>query len=401
MPKQIRTMLTIKKVETLPPGIYCDGGNLYLQVRANARSWIFRYTPPGGGKQRHMGLGPAPLRTLAEARDLAHQLRRQITVDKIDPLEERRGKHAEVQQQKPEYPRVPTFAECAKACLIARQEGTSATYRRASAQQLKQYVYPALGERRVNTITRNHVLEVLRPIWTTKHVTAGRVQTLLSSVFKFAVFKGYRADDPAQWKNGLDNVLARPMAVHKVKHREALGVNGTPAFMAGLRAQSGTVYRAVEFTLLTAARSDMTRLAEWHEIDMAAAVWTIPKDKMKARRDFRIPLSTRAMAIIEVMAAIRRTGYVFPGGYGDRMNSGAQLFAIKLVSGDDKLTVHGLRSTFATWAQAQGIEAERLAQLSLDHRVHTATEAAYARSDLLEERRKLMQAWDDYCSSSR
>ena len=397
MPKQVRNGLTVRKVETLPNGLHCDGNNLYLQVHGVSRVWVFRYKSPVTGAMRHMGLGSAELVTLAEARDKAHTLRRKIVLDRVDPLAEKRVAAAQKALERPIRSRAPTFAECAKACLMERQKGTGARYRQDSARKLEQHVYPLIGERRVDAISRNDIADVLQPMWTTKHVTAGKVQVLMSTVFKFAVFKGYRPDDPAQWKHGLDNVLAKPTAVHEVRHREAMEVADIPAFMAQLHAQIGTYPRAVEWTILTAARSDMTRKAQWSEIDMSRKIWTIPKSRMKTRRDFRVPLSTTAWGIVELQAKTRRNDLLFPGDYGDVMGIYAQLRVVKLVSASDALTVHGFRSTFRTWAQESASWNRETIETAMAHAVHDATEKAYARGDVLDARRALMQAWDDYC----
>lgn len=393
-------MLTVRKVETLPPGVYCDGGNLYLWVRPTARSWIFRYKAPGAKKRRNMGLGSALTVTLARARAKAHAARVQLD-ENIDPLEARRGERAEqARVQEVEHPRVPTLADCAKSYFTERHKGTTQKHRRSSIVMLEQHAFPIIGNKRVNVPKYPHCLEVIRLIWDTHHVTAKRVLRLLRETFQESIRKGYRSDDPTI---GIENALARPSAVHTVKHRAALDVDLIPAFIAKLRASTDIKYRLTEFTVLTGAREAMARKVRWDQLDIANRVWTCPGSDMKSKRVFRVPLTARAMAIIEAMEPMRCNDYVFPSPYPGCafLSSQTQLRVTKKVTGLD-VTAHGTaRAAFATWAQAQGIEAERLAQLSLDHRVHTATEAAYARSDLLEERRKLMQAWDDYCSSSR
>jgi integrase len=398
VPKAAAKPLTVRQVETLTTGVYCDGGGLYLHVRPNARSWIFRYTPRGGRKPRHMGLGSAKLVTLAQARRRASELLYQVKVDRVDPLVDRRAVQAEqVQAREQERPTAPSFEACAKAFLAERLKGR---HQRASTSQFEIYVYPTIGAKRVNAITREHVLQVLRPIWTTMPPTADIVQKLLSRAFRYAVYLGYRTDDPAQWKDALDNVLPSIKTLHSVKHQKGLDVEAMPAFMARLRACDGNYYRATEFTILTAARREMTRDATWSEIDMTGRVWTIPAERMKSKREFRIPLSDRAFALVELMAETRRNDYVFPGDTADRVHTNAQLDIMKEVSGDRTLTIHGQRGAFRSWVRdkMKGVFDRDTVETAMAHKIHVGAEAAYIMGDILDERRKLMQAWDDYCS---
>jgi integrase len=412
MSRRVREPLTALKVKKAKPGLHCDGEGLYLQVRPNGgRSWIFRYTSPDAGKPRYMGLGTTRVVSLAQARLKALELRRQLLLDRTDPLSQVQAARTAARST-PTKALMPTFEECMKLCLHERLKGTSSDYQTDSDQQLRKYAVPLLGAKRIGEIVRDDVLAVLTPIWTTKHVTAKSVRSLMSRVFKWAVYKEYRADDPAAWKGYLDNALARSENVHTIKNFEAVAIADMPALIAKLHAKGDIKYRASEFTVLTAARSIMTRDAEWSEIDDKNRIWTIPKAKMKWRRkkatkDFRVPLTDRMLAILAEMKQYRRNKFVFPGVTADRLNQRAQLDCVKEMTGDDSKTIHGCRSTFRTWAQ--GLKGQdgnprfdrETIEFAMAHKVYSEVEERYARGDLLDIRRSLMELWEQFCQSQK
>ena len=374
------------------PGRYCDGNGLYLQVDpSGARRWVQRIVVRG--KSCALGLGSFSLVSLAEAREQALANRR-IARAGGDPLAERRRAHG-----------IPTFEEAAGQVLALHQAAWKDSSRTAQLWQatMREYAYPHLGAKGVDQVTTADVMAVLLPIWTRKHETARNVRRRIGRVMKWAIAQGYRNDNPA----GEAITAALPKRPAPVQHMRALPHGEVSGAIAAVRASGAWVgmQLAFEFLVLTAARSGEVRRAAWDEIDLVALTWTIPATRMKAMREHRVPLSSRA---VEVLQEAKRlggwaggecAGLVFPSRRGNPI-------------GDDKFSAfvrklgiaavpHGFRSSFRDWASERTNHPREVIEAALAHAVRNQTEAAYARSDLFERRRQLMDDWMEYLASDR
>lgn len=369
-------------------GRYGDGGGLWLQVRdAQHRSWLFRFKREGRG--HWMGLGPAQDITLAEARDKARECRRLLLAGK-DPILERRTTRAAAAGI--------VFREVA-AQYVAAHETTwrNATHRKQWASTLAAYVFPVLGDLPAAQIETADVLRVVEPIWQAKPETAARVRGRIEAVLDYATARGWRAgDNPARWRGHLAHLLPARAEVAAVKHHAALPWAEIAAFMGLLRGQAGTGALALQFSILTAARTGEVIGATWAEIDLDSKSWTIPAERMKARVEHRVPLSTAAAAIL---AKLRPLGgvHVFPGTNPKAGLSNMALSAVLRRMGRADLTVHGFRSTFRDWAAEASAYPRELADAALAHTIKDKVLAAYQRGDLFAKRAALMADWADYC----
>jgi integrase len=330
--------LTDLSVRRSKPGkLLGDGGNLWLQVtgdpRQPARSWLFRYARTG--RERYMGLGSYPDVGLAQARDLAQDARKLLREGK-DPIEEKRAQEA---RTKLTDARGMTFRACAEAYIGAHEAGWK-NKKHASQwpSTLKTYAFPVFGELPVQAIDVALVMKAIEPIWQTKTETASRVRGRIEAVLDWATASGLRAgENPAQWKGRLQNLLAERRKIRKVQHYPALAYAELPAFMRELETEEGVSARALEFTILTIARTNETTGARWPEIDLAKKIWTRPPTRMKGDREHRIPLSERAISILKEMAAIRESEFVFPSPVkrGRRLSNMAMLTTIRRMNGGD------------------------------------------------------------------
>jgi integrase len=398
MPKRA-AMMTARAAETMKrPGFHAAGGvaGLYLAITGEGgRSWVFRYSY--GGRRRDMGLGPFGVVGLAEARELAMAARRQILAG-IDPLEERRGAR---DKSRLAAARAMTFRQCADAYIAAHEAGWRSTKNLQSWQgSLRDHAYPVIGDLSVAAIDTALVMRVLQPIWATKTETASRVRGRIESVLDWAAVSGYRqGDNPARWKGHLDNLLPARTKVHRVEHHAALPYAEIGGFIVELQQKSSIPARALEFLILTAARSGEVIGARWDEFDLAERVWTIPASRMKAGREHRVPLSDTAMAILFAMLEIRRGDYVFTGAHGGMMGQMAlRRVASGRRAGGGDLTAHGFRSSFRDWAAERTAFPGEVAEMALAHAVGDKVEAAYRRGDLFEKRRQLAEAWATFCT---
>jgi len=377
-------------------GRYGDGGGLYLQVTATGtKSWLFRYML--NGKAREMGLGAVPLVPLAEAREKAIQARRQVKAG-IDPLDARQAEQTCAQV---ESVKAITFSECAVAYIAAHE----ATWRNAKHRQqwentLVTYAGPVFGDLPVAAVDLAMVMAVLEPIWREKPETASRLRGRIETILDWATVRGFRlGENPARWRGHLDKLLPARSKVATVEHHAALPYEQASAFMHTLYIQPGVSARALTFVILTAARTSEALNATWGEINLAAAVWTIPAERMKAGREHRVPLSPQAVALLADLGKVREAGsdWVFPGTRPKRpLSSMALLMLLRRMERGD-LTAHGFRSTFRDWTAEQTAFPSEVAEAALAHVVGNKVEAAYRRGDLFEKRRKLMNAWADYC----
>ena len=380
--------LTARRVATIKaPGKYGDGHGLWLRFTpAGRRWWFLRYR--FRGRDRELGLGSVDEVGLKEARQNAARARRQIR-EGLDPIEERRKARAQSS--------APTFAECAKRFLTANQVAWRNTKHRAQwSSTLEAYAYPVLGEQPVNAVGVADVLRVLEAVWTAKPETASRLRGRIERVLDWARARGFRhGENPARWRGHLDKLLPKRSQVRAVRHHAALPWREVPAFMTALRAREGIAARVLEFAVLTAARSGEVRLMGWDEVD--GEVWAVPAERMKAKREHRVPLSPRALEILNELPHLDGAELAFPGMRAGRPLSDMSLTAVLKRMDRDDLTVHGFRSTFRDWCAETTNFPREVCEQALAHTLASKVEAAYRRGDLFEKRRQLMTAWARCC----
>lgn len=382
------------------PGLYGDGGGLWLRVTpAGTKHWVFRFMLDGTAKA--MGLGPLHTVNLAEARERARRARL-LLLDKIDPLAERQAKQAA--ERAAEAKRV-TFREAADAYMAGHRAGwKNAKHAEQWSSTLESYAYPVVGDLHVAAIDTALVLKILEPIWAVKTETASRVRGRIEAVLDWARARHLReGENPARWRGHLDKLLPAKTRIRKVRHQPAMPFVDVPAFMAELRGNETISARALEFTILTAARTGETIGARWSEIDFAAKLWIAPGERTKSGREHRVPLCDRALAIL---SAVPRegdgAGYVFPGARRNRpLSNMAMLELLRGLRKDSGFTVHGFRSSFRDWAAERTNYPREIAEAALAHVVGDKVEAAYRRGDALEKRRRLMAAWAGYCGNPK
>jgi integrase len=379
-------------------GLYPDGGGLYLQVtKGGARTWVYRFMLHG--RAREMGLGPLHIVGLAEAREKARECRR-LRHEGIDPIEARKARQAE---QRLAEATAMTFQECAERYIEAHRAGwKNPKHAKQWRSTLETYVYPVFGSLPVQAIDVGLVMKALQPIWQAKPETASRVRGRIEAVLDWAKALGYRnGENPAQWRGHLDNLLPARSKVRKVEHHPALPYTDMGEFLADLHQQDGVGARALEFLILTATRTGEVIGARWEEFDLVAKMWTMPAERMKAGKEHRVPLSERALAIVEEMKAERVNNhpFVFPGGRQGRPLSNMAM--LKLLGRMDRgdLTAHGFRSSFRDWAAECTHFPAEVVEMALAHTVGDKVEAAYRRGDLFQKRRDLMEAWARYCET--
>src|SRR6516165_1178811 len=406
----MRDLLSARKVETLKrPGRYCDGGGLWLQISQwNTKSWIFQYTSPTApkrkkhgrevGRIRHYGLGPYGKHdvTLEKARELAGEARQQVRAG-IDPVDARRSDR---EAKRLADAKRLTFKQCAEKFIHAHENAWKNDRHRAQwRSSLSTYAYPIIGELSVAEIDTALVTRVLEPIWATTTETATRVRGRIESVLDWAKARGYRSgENPARWKGHLSNLLAKPDSLKKrngSRHHPALPYAEIGVFMRELRERDSISARALEFTILTAARTSEVLGAKRQEADLADKTWTVPSERMKGGREHRVPLSERALEILQDLQREHGNPHVFPGG-----KSGAplsQMAMLQLLRGmRPGLSVHGFRSTFRDWCAERTNYPSEVAEMALAHTVSDKVEAAYRRGDLKDKRRRLMSEWAKY-----
>jgi integrase len=378
------------------PGRYADGGGLYLQISvpAGTKAWLYRYMRDG--RARQMGLGPLRDVSLAEARTKAAEARK-ILLDGTDPIEGRRARRL---QGRLAAAQGKTFQECAEDYIRAHESSwRNPIHRKQWRSTLENYVYPVIGPLPVSSVDTALVLKVIEPIWKVKPETAGRIRGRIEAILNAATARKQRqGDNPARWRGHLDQLLPSRRKVKAVRHHPALPYSHAPAFMGELRRREDVSARALEFTVLTAARTNETIGAQWTELDLAAKIWTVPAERMKASREHRVPLSDRALEILNSMP--RKGDYVFPGARKNASLSNMALLELLRGLNRDSLTVHGFRSTFRDWAAETTNHPNHVVEMALAHVISDNTEAAYRRGDLFEKRRRLMQDWARYCGKT-
>ena len=390
-------MLTELKIKHVKPGMHLDGDGLYLQVtKAGAKSWIFRFQL--NKRRREMGLGPLATVPAKEARRRAAEMRVLVAAG-TDPIEERERLAAQVAERKVlESAHAVTFKEAAEDYIKANRAGwRNAKHIQQWENTLATYVYPVFGDTPVARVEDTQVLQVLTPIWATKTETASRIQGRIENVLDAAKARKLRSgENPARWRGHLDKLLPNPTKVARVRHHPALPYKKMQAFMPKLREVQGVSPLALEFLILTAARSGEVLKATWHEIDAEVGVWSIPGNRMKAGKTHRIPLSIAALAVLEKAKAIKHNDYIFPGTRTGKPMSDMALTMLlrRLYPG---VTAHGFRSSFRDWAAEVTTYPGDMAEMALAHSVGDKVEAAYRRGDMFERRRQMMQDWANWC----
>jgi len=386
--------LSARAIETLQrAGRHSDGGGLYLFIsEGGRRRWIFRYTRQG--RTVEMGLGAAGKRgvSLAIARQLAANARAALA-QQVDPLEAKRAAtRASVA--------MPTFGEVADGYIeLMRPSWRNAKHAWQWGQTLVSFAGPIRGLP-VNEVETGAVLSVLKPIWEKKSETAQRLRGRIERILDHAKARGLRSgENPARWRGHLDQFLPKRQRLTR-GHLPALPYDEVPAFGSKLRGRDATTARLLEFTILTAVRSGEARSTKWREINLEKAVWTVPAERMKGGREHRVPLSPRAIEIIDGMRGIGTGDYVFPASRGDRPMSNMAMLALLKRMGRSDITVHGFRSAFRDWAAETTEFPHEVCEMALAHAIANKVEAAYRRGDLFEKRRELMDAWMRYVTDN-
>tara|TARA_R100000005_G_scaffold18284_1_gene7675 strand:- start:16145 stop:17434 length:1290 start_codon:yes stop_codon:yes gene_type:complete len=373
-------------------------GGLYLHcappVSANttfARSWILK--TPIGKDIPELGLGPYPEVTLSVARQKARELKEQIRQG-IDPRVTRKALASALVA---EQAKAVTFRTLADRFIVKKgKEFKTAKQVQKLTSHLETYAYPILGNVLVSDIGRAHIMKMLTPIWETKTETATRVRATVERILDMAGAEGLRTgDNPARWRGNLDLSLPLPDKVRKVRHLAAMPVDEIPPFMHVLATKDSTGAMALRFAILTAARSGEIRGAMWSEIDFKAKVWTIPGERMKGGRDHKVPLCHEAVDLLKSLPRDHDSEVIFVSPTGKMLSNMTLTKVLKDMG--HQVTQHGFRATFRTWAQEHTSYPEEVCELALAHVNSDATRAAYARSELIEKRRKLMADWERFC----
>ena len=377
------------------PGRYSDGHGLWLQVsQTGTKAWLFRYMRDG--RARQMGLGPLYSVSLAEARIRARQAR-QLLLDSYDPIDLKRDARTAVRLERA---KAVTFHQCADDYLDAHAGAwRNAKHRKQWQATLDAYAHPLIGTLPVASIDTALTLKILRPIWKDKPETASRLRGRIERILAWATVHGFRrGDNPARWRGHLDALLPAKSKVRPVRHHPALPFVELPAFMTELRKRDSVSARALEFTVLTAARTSEATGATWEEIDLKAKVWTVPAKRMKSARPHRVPLTERTLEILNDLPR-DNSGFLFIGAkVGSPISNMAMLELLRGMRGD-RLTVHGFRSTFSDWARERTAYPRDVVEMALAHAIKDKSEAAYRRGDALEKRGRLMADWARYCEA--
>lgn len=392
-----------------------DCAGLHLRIEGGTKSWALRIKV--GDKRRDIGLGAynakagvtdaeaakLPGLSLAEARAKARELRAmaQETGTVISPtVAKTEAAKAQVHAALLEAAKAKTFRECAEAFIeTKRAEWKNEKHGKQWLATLEAYAFPKFGKLPVASIDRAMVLDVLRPIWSTKTETASRLRGRIESILDWATVSGYReGENPARWRGHLDKLLPAPSKVKKVMHHAALPYAEAGEFMVELRKREGMAAKALEFAILCASRSGEVRGATWAEIDLKARLWVIPAHRMKAGKEHRIPLSDAAVKLLEGLTRVKGSPYVFPAPRGGALTDSALTAVLKRMGRDD-LTQHGFRSTFRDWAGETTSYPREVIEHALAHQLKDKAEAAYQRGDLLAKRKRLMADWAKFCDT--
>jgi integrase len=401
MEKRIQRLSAMAVEHARKPGLYADGAGLYLRVSRNgSKSWAFRFMLRGTA--REMGLGGLTKVSLADARKKAIDARRLLGEGR-DPLAHREN---EVKQrsasEKVAAARSMSFDKCAEAYIAAHEAAwRNDKHRQQWRNTLTSYASPVFGSVPVQDIDIDLVTKVIEPIWSTKTETARRLRGRIEVILDWARVRGYRSgENPARWRGNLDHLLPARSKVRKVKHHAALPYPEIGRFMQDLRHVEGTSAAALEFLILTVARTSEVIYARWPEFNLKNEIWIVPSERIKSGREHRVPLSSAAIAALRRMQESKEK-YVFPGRSADTPLSNMSLLMTLGRMNRGNITAHGFRSTFRDWAAERSNFPGEVVEMALAHAVEDKTEAAYRRGDLLDKRRKLMEAWARFCVTVR
>jgi integrase len=385
-----RNKLNVKQVASLThPGVYSDGGGLYLRVRqAGTKSWIF-VSSVGGGR-REWGLGSAMDVPLSKARERASELRLAI-LEGEEPRSPRRNRVQAVQ-------RAVTFGAFAAEYIDSLEEGFSNLKHRQQWRSTVDTYAASIANKPVADVSTEDVLAILQPLWLEKAETARRLRGRIEKILDAARVRGLReGENPARLRGHLDLLLPRQSKVGP-KHHAALPFAQLPSFVSDLRGREGTAARALELLILTAARTSEIISMTWGEIDLASALWTVPAERMKARAEHRVPLNEAALALLSSIRPVKATDrdLVFKSRGGSQLSNMAMPMLLRRLK-HEKITVHGFRSTFRDWAGEKTDYARDVIEMALAHTITSKAERAYRRGRALEKRRALMADWGRYC----
>jgi integrase len=394
MPRSSNGLTALKVKQAKKPGLYNDGGGLYLRIApGGSKSWVYRYQR--AGERRYKGLGGLDAVSLADARRKAAEARRMLS-EGNDPIDvaraaERARTHSRA--------KITTFAEAARSYVEAHESGwRNEKHGKQWLATLEAYAFPVFGDEPVGAIDTPMIVKVLQPIWSKKTETARRVRGRVENILDWARAGGLRSgENPARWRGLLEHMLPKKPTAAAVQHHPALPYPQVGEFVAALRLQNGTASRALEFTILTAARTSEVTGARWNEIDLDTALWTVPASRIKAQREHRVPLSEPAFAILRAQAETSQGEFVFPGGRKNLPLSNMAMATVLKRMKRDAVTVHGFRSAFRDWAAERTNYPREVAEMALAHAVGDKVEAAYRRGDLLEKRKQIMADWAKYC----
>lgn len=387
---------TYAKSTKLKPGRHSDGGGLYLVVTpTGTKWWAFVWTRDS--RKREMGLGSYPAVGLAKAREVATEYRAVVAAGG-DPIAVRDA----LADQQDDSEDGKTFADVVDDFLDSVEGGWRNEKHRAQWRMTLGDAYcKSIRTTAVGDIATNDVLDILRPIWTTKNETASRLRGRIERVIDYATVRGwYDKPNPARWKGHLKNALPARQKLAR-GHHAAMPYEDVPAFVERLRAAEAMAARGLEFLILTAARSGEVLGARWDEFDLEGGIWTVPAHRMKAGKEHRVPLSSRALEIVKALHEARINDYVFPGQAKDRPLSNMSFHMLMRRMKVDEFTPHGFRSAFRDWAGDATDYPRELAEAALAHHVGNVVERAYRRGDALEKRKKLMQDWADYVGGKK
>lgn len=398
MPKIARELSALEVNRLKAPGLVSVGGvpGLSLQISpSGSRSWILRVQI--GSKRRDMGLGPYPGVTLAQAREKARQAREKIDQGH-DPILERERAQSVLRALQAS---AITFEAAARAFMEMKSaEWTNPKHAAQWIATLETYAYPVLGRMHVADVKQAHILEVLRPIWKIKTETASRLRGRIERILDWARVQGYcSGENPARWRGHMDTLLQTPGKVAKVEHHSAVPVDDAHSFYVELQKREGLAARALELALLTAARSGEVRGSTWAEFDLEKSLWIVPAERMKAKKEHRVPLSKAAVQVLKSLPRLDDSPYVFPAPRGGKLSDMALTAVMRRMG--LVYVPHGLRSTFRDWVAEKTSYPRDLAEKALAHTLADAVEAAYQRGDMLERRREMMEAWVKFLSSPK
>jgi len=390
------TALSVKKLSKA--GSYADGKGLYLQVsNTGSKAWFYRYEKNGKGRKH--GLGSYPTVSLILARQDADACRL-LRKNGIDPIEHKKQQATERELEKAKN---VTFKECALAYIESHKAGwKNRKHEQQWRNTLETYAYPFIGNLAVQDVDTCQVLKILEPIWFDKTETASRVRQRIENILDWAKVRKYcSGENPALWRGHLNQILPKRTKVQKVKHFSAMPYADVPEYYRNLRKLDTIAAKSLAFIILTSSRSSEARGATWEEIDLKKGIWTIPDERMKADRPHRVPLSKEAITILEAVKPFaRKDGLIFPGLKQNRAISEAA--CMKLLKADHPtLTIHGFRSSFRDWCAEMTNYPREVAEAALAHTLKDKVEAAYQRGDIFEKRRKLMDAWSNYCLNGK